>query len=410
MTFAARAWILALALSGAARALPPDQVFERAAPNLWVLRTLDPNNQTFSHGTAVAIAAGKAVTSCTVLVRAFKQELLRDKLVLPATLEFRDEARDLCQLDVPGLQAAEPVRAAPRMGQRVFAIGYERGAEAVIVDGLFSRVREAGTDAERIQTTVPTSGGLLGAGLYDEEARLLGVVTASPRDAAGAVFALPAKWLADLPERGRAVLAARAAGAATKGTAGGLPAIGATWNYRYQDLRFANTQHFTLKVLGVDGTTIRESYTLSAGGASRGSEVSAGEMRFVTRRLGAERYALEFAPYLLAKAGLDTQVPSSAAKSEYPGASLMAWIVNVRQIGWEDVTVQAETFKALRIEVAGLRNLPPAGGPPPPVRFLYQAWYAPEVRRYVKIQHQSWTQRAEIYASDLVELVAHKLD
>lgn len=412
MKIAARASILALLFSGAAHALPPDQIFERAAPGVWALRALDANNQLFNHGSAVAIAAGKAVTSCSLLSRASRLELHRDKTVHAAKLEFPDVARDLCQLDVPGLQAPEPSRAVPRMGQRLYVIGYERGAEAVIAEGLFSRVRDAGTDAERIQTSVPASGGLVGAGLYDDEARLLGIVSASASDAAGAIFALPAKWLAELPERGRAVLAARAAGVAAKGDEGGLPAAGNSWTYRFQDLRFPNSQTFTLKVLGVDGRTVQEGYAPGAdsGRVSKPTIVSVDEMRFFTRRLGAERYALEFAPYLLARIGADGQVYASAAKSEYPGSTQSAWTVNVRQMGWEEVTVPAGNFKALRIDVAGRRGNPVGSFVTWPNRFLYKAWYAPEVRRYVRVQHQAWSSNGTLYSSDMVELTSHKAD
>lgn len=400
--------IPALALSGAAHALPPDQIFERAAPGVWALRAFDANNQLLNYGSSVAIAAGKAVTSCSLLTRANRIELHRDKMVYAATLEFPDALRDLCQLDVPGLQAPEPLRAAARMGQRVYVIGYERGAEAVIAEGLFSRLREADTDAERIQTTVPASDGLLGAGLYDDEARLLGVVAASARDAPGATFALPAKWLADVPGRGPALLAAHAAGMAAKDAAKGLPAIGTTWTYRYQDLRISNTQSFTLKVVGVDGWTVQEVYTPGAGAVSQRSAVSADDMSFVMRRLAAERYALEFAPYLLAKAGVDTEVTSSAAaKSKYLGSSPGSWTVNARRVGWDGVTVPAGTFKALCIEVAGRRLGANVGLT---TRFVYKVWYVPEVRRYVKVQHQSWSANGALYASDLVELDSFKLD
>lgn len=412
MKFAARASILALVVSGATHALPPDQIFERAAPGVWALRALDANNQLFNQGSAVAIAAGKAVTSCSLLSRASRLELHRDKTVHAAKLEFPDVARDLCQLDVPGLQAPEPSRAVPRMGQRLYVIGYERGAEAVIAEGLFSRVRDAGTDAERIQTSVPAPGGLVGAGLFDDEARLLGIVTASASDAAGAIFALPAKWLAELPERGRVVLAARAAGVAAKGDEGGLPAVGTSWTYRFQDLRFPNSQTFTLKVLGVDGWTVQEIYTPGPG-SGRGSQpsiVSADEMHFVTRRLGAERYALEFAPYLLAKTGAGAEVHSSAAKSQYPGSTQSPWTVNVRLMGWEEVSVPAGTFKALRLDVAGRRGNPVGSFAAWTNRFFYKAWYVPEVRRYVKVQHQSWSSNGALYASDLVELASHKVD
>lgn len=162
-------------------ALPPDQVFERAAPNLWALRLIGPDNQSSALGSAVAIAAGKAVTSCSLLPQGGRFALQREKSFVPARLEFSDAARDLCLLDATGLQVQEPARGVARIGQRVYAIGYERGAEITISEGLISRLRDAGTDAERVQTSVPTSGWLLGGGLYDDEARLLGIVTMALR-------------------------------------------------------------------------------------------------------------------------------------------------------------------------------------------------------------------------------------
>lgn len=398
--------VVAALAAARAHALAPDQVFERAAPGLWALRMVGGGSQPQDVGSAVAIAPGKAVTSCALLPRGGRFVLQREKVVLEARLEFSDAARDLCQLDVPGLQAQEPPRVAPRMGQRVYAIGYERGAEMTITEGLVSRVREAGSDAERIQTSVPTSGWLLGGGLYDEEARLLGIAATPPRDTAGVVTAAPARWIAEIAARGRAE-----ATTAKGEPAGILPRPGATWTYSYA-LRGIGSARYNIIVRanGVEGSTVRESIAIG-GGPETPLSVSTDALSFRTLPLPRSQTLVELAPYL----------HSMLVKNEsllwgkltgYPAgnAAMPFWTLTASNQGEEQVSVPAGTFKATKIEVWGKRQAPTGFVTHlsyESIRFRFRAWYVPEVQRYVKLQHETWSLNGQSSADQLMELLSY---
>ena len=389
-----------------ALALPPDQVFERAAPGVWALRLLGADNRPQDIGNAVAVAAGKAVTLCSQLPSGGKLVLQREKASLPATLALTDKARDLCQLDVPGLQVPDSPSAAPRMGQRVYAIGYERGAELTIAEGIVSRLREPGSDRERIQTSVPTSGWLLGAGLYDDEARLLGVTTSSPRDAAGVVVAAPARWLTEISARGGA-----APVAASGGPAFALPQPGATWNYSYAYRGLGPARlNFVVRAVAVEAGIVQESISI-AGLAAQQAPIKADALAFRGLQLPRSQTLVELSPYL----------HSVFAKGEdrlwgtlrgYPSgnAAMPAWVLNVREMGEEQVTVPAGVFKATRIDVIGTRTAPTGFVTHlayESTRFQFKTWYAPEVRRYVRLQHETWALRGDWSGEQTVELLSY---
>lgn len=421
--------LLALA-SLPAHALSPEELFTRVSPSVFFVYGADSSERRLTQGSGVVIAPLRVITNCHVVKDAATVFVRKENVIYLSKVEHRDTKRDLCQLHVPNLSAPAVTLGNSRdlkVGQKVYALGNPKGLEVTLSDGLVSALRGPDGVDPIIQTTAPISPGSSGGGLFDGEGRLVGITTLQRPDGQSLNFALPAEWVAELPERMRLaadeaaqakknkeeqVASLRAGGVAYNPASPDLPTPGATWSYRFQDLKFSNTQTFTLKVLGVDGWTVQEVYTPGAdsGRGSQPSIVSADEMRFVTRRLGAERYALEFAPYLLARIGADGQVYSSAAKSEYPGSTQSAWTVNTRQMGWEEVTVPAGNFKALRIDVAGRRGNPVGSFVTWPNRFLYKAWYAPEVRRYVKVQHQAWSSSGALYSSDLVELASHKVD
>lgn len=390
-----------------AHALPPDQVFERAEPGVWALRLLGADNVPQSVGSAVAIAAGKAITSCAILPRGGRLVLMRAQATLPATLEFADAARDLCQLDVPGLQAPEPPRAAPRMGLRVYAIGYERGVDLTIGEGLVSRIREAGSDGERIQTSVPTSGWLLGAGLYDDEARLLGITTSSARDASNFVAAAPARWLAEVPARGRAAAALAASGAGSA-----LPQPGTTWTYAYTSRGLGGAQfNIVIRATALEAGAVQESVAVD-GTAVQRYRVSADALAFRSVPLPRSQTLVELAPYLhsvFAKG--EERLWGRLAGYPQGNTTLPAWRLHAREMGEEQVSVPAGTFRATRIDVVGTRQVP--GGfvashmALESSRFQFKAWYAPEVRRYVKLQHETWGMRGDWSGEQLIELLSH---
>lgn len=419
-----RVWIAAGAvtcLSAApAHALPPDQIFERVAPAVWSVKAYAAEEKLLASASGIVVAPGKLVTSCQVLARARQVQVRRGNSIYDAKLEHPDVERDLCQLDVPGLTApalavgsARPLKP----GQRLYVVGFARGNEQAIGEGLVSVVSEAGTGKERIQTTVPASPGLLGAGVFDEEARLVGVVTSSPKDAAASAFAVPADWLAELAERGQAALTARSkppAPGSAAAAAAGLPAPGTSWTYAYVERIYGRRQiDMTIRVLRVDGSVVEEAVTTT--GSSSGDirrAINAPESRFVVHALGQAASVTELAPYLLAasagKAPADIGDPGG-----YPIGSpgLPSWFAKATVRGWEQVAVPAGTFRALRVDVTGRRASPIGGRTSFAGRFEMSVWYAQDVNRVIRQEHRVWTSDGispMLASHEVLELAAYR--
>jgi hypothetical protein len=167
-----------------------------------------------------------------------------------------------------------------------------------------------------------------------------------------------------------------------------------------------------VRVLRVDDSLIEESVS-SSGSTSNVARrlVDARNAQFLEHSLGASTSFLELAPYLLIGNGgqAPTPLPSPAG---YPlgGVGLPGWEVSTRVYDWEQVTVPAGTFRALRIEASGRRSGNFSSRATVTGRFRVVVWYAPDVKRYVKLQHQIWSadRIAETQiGEDLVELVSY---
>ena len=200
------------AFASGAQALEPDVLFGRVSPSVWSVRTFDAQERPLRTGTAVVIAPGRLVTTCHVLAKASTFSIRQDNVTYGATLEQPDPRRDLCQIRVANF-TAKPVPIAPagsaKVGQRVYAIGNPRGVENTLGEGLLTGLR-GGDDAEvpLLQSTAAVAAGSSGGGLFDQEGRLLGITSiATPNDGTAGV-AIPASFLADLPLRAEAALAA----------------------------------------------------------------------------------------------------------------------------------------------------------------------------------------------------------
>lgn len=418
------AWkaVCAVVCLGASPALsvPPDQIYERVAPAVWSVKAYTAEEKLLASASGVVVAPGKLVTSCQVLARARLVQLRRGNTIFEAKLEHPDVERDLCQLDAPGLTAPAPAVGSVRTlrpGQRLYVVGFARGNEQSIGEGLVSAHSEAGSSNERIQTTVPASPGLIGAGVFDEEARLVGIVTSSPKDAAASAFAVPADWLAELAQRGQAALAARSkppAPAEAAVAAPGLPAPGTSWTYAYLERIYGRRQiDMTISVLRVNGSIVEEAVTTpgSSSGEARRA-VHAPDSRFVTHALGRGAGITELAPYLLAASG--GKVPADIGNPEgYPIGSpgLPSWLVRATVQGWEQVTVPAGNFRALRIRVAGQRSTPIGSRTSFAGRFEMNVWYAPDVNRIVRQEQKIWTADGispSLAADEVLELTSFR--
>lgn len=236
-------------------ALPPETLFEKLSPSVWVVRTQDGSGRPLALGSAVVIAPGRLITNCHVLARASVVAVSRENVTYGATLEHPDPERDLCQLKVANFHAPAVAVAPPqswRTGARVYAIGNPRGLETTISDGLLSGIRRNESDQiEALQITVPISPGSSGGGLFDVQGRLVGITTSMVRDAQNLNFALPAHWIAEVPERAQLALAKRQAPAG-KATAA-APTGDRVFEYRLRDRTTGNAQVVVYRLDRVEG-------------------------------------------------------------------------------------------------------------------------------------------------------------
>jgi S1-C subfamily serine protease len=398
-----------------AQALAPDRIFERNAPGVWVVRALDAQDKPLASGSGVVASPGTMITSCRLLARAQKIEVRQGNYVFKANLEHPDVERDLCQLHVAGLAAAALGRGATRtlrIGQRVFVVGHLRGSDQSLNDGLVSSLRDADSGAPRILTSVAAATGLLGGGVFDEQGRLVGVAIGSPKDAPNALFAAPVEWIDELPARAKAALAARRsapAGGSAAGTPASpeLPTAGATYRYQWSDRQYGRQQEFKVQVNGVDGWTVHESFA-AAGAPGVASAVNVRDQVFTGRRLAEGKSLLEFAPYLTVQNPVEP-LPLEG-NTNYPTGGLEAWSISTLPMDWGPVVVPAGNYRALRLEIRGSRRTSAANYARGDIieRFELTAWYAPDARRYVKLQHKSWSGLNRQLSDELVELLEYR--
>lgn len=207
-----------------AHALRPAQIFEKAAPS--VVMVTAHNKKSVSQGSGVVIQAQRVITNCHVLGKHERLVVKSGKSELPATLEYMDADRDLCQLVVPGLRA--PVVSTRKLstvkvGEYVYAIGNPEGLERTLTEGLVSAIRN--TDGRTlIQTNASVTHGSSGGGLFDERGKLIGITSSGVKEGVGLNFAVPADFIAGVASRGRAMAGAQPRTSSTQTAATTKPA------------------------------------------------------------------------------------------------------------------------------------------------------------------------------------------
>ena len=221
----------------ATRELPPAAVFGRVAPSIVVIEAALKDGS--SQGSGVVIAPELIVTNHHVIKGAATVQVRQGERHWVATLEALEPQRDLALLRVKGLdlpRVAMRPSSLVTVGERVYAVGAPRGLELSLSDGLLSALRreskspaeavspnKAGSDAAAkvggdtaavLQTTAPVSPGSSGGGLFDAQARLIGIMTFTATGGQNLNFAHPTEWIEAL--RAAAPASASAAAVATK--------------------------------------------------------------------------------------------------------------------------------------------------------------------------------------------------
>ncbi|MGH9396305.1 MAG: trypsin-like peptidase domain-containing protein [Terriglobia bacterium] len=254
---AATLFAIALAVVCAtAAAETPEQIFKRVSPSVVVVESLDGKGSVVTLGSGVVIApkgwfaeldraksearrshsidlSGGLVPAVNLIVT--NRHVIEDGVTYrvgqngkkwPAKLLRVDPDHDLAELSVNGLNAP-PVQvrnsSTLEVGEKVYAIGAPEGLELTISEGLISGLRNFG-QGEVIQTSAAISPGSSGGGLFDAEGRLVGITTFYLKEGQSLNFALPAEWIAGLPQRAKAEAAAGAS-ASKQESAWGLTSL-----------------------------------------------------------------------------------------------------------------------------------------------------------------------------------------
>lgn len=195
------------ALAFDASALEPEAIFKRVSPAVWTVKA-DRGNGVFSVGSAVAVTPAALVTACHVVDGAVSAVVSQGAATITVSLITRDPdpSRDLCVLNTSTLFQLPAVEIAPidgvRVGQRVYAIGSPHGLELTLSEGLVSGLRpKAPGQLPIVQTSAAISSGSSGGGLFDDQARLVGVADTVSPGGQNLGFAYPAQWVMELPQR-----------------------------------------------------------------------------------------------------------------------------------------------------------------------------------------------------------------
>jgi serine protease Do len=163
------------------------------------------SNGTVTLGSAVLIGGERLVTNCHVTAAAQSMQIVHDGRSWQAEVETQDLNHDLCILRAPGITGTAAV-AETRLtvGQKVFAAGFPGGNQFAVTAGRIVALHDY-DGAEVIQVSSPFDYGASGGGLFDEDGRLIGILTFKARAGGEFHFALPIAWAKNVdhvePER-----------------------------------------------------------------------------------------------------------------------------------------------------------------------------------------------------------------
>lgn len=179
------------------------EIFESASLSVVVVLKMDASKKIIGLGSGVVIGSEEVVTNCHVIEKAFALAVKIGERRHAAKIKHADWARDVCSLEVSGLNAPAVALGSTKklkVGQRVFAIGAPQGLELTLSEGIVSSLREV-SDARYLQITTPISQGSSGGGLLDEEGQLIGLPTFYLSEGQQLNFAVPVEWIMALPQR-----------------------------------------------------------------------------------------------------------------------------------------------------------------------------------------------------------------
>jgi serine protease Do len=156
------------------------------------------SNGTVTLGSAVLLGGERLVTNCHVTAAAQSVQIIHNGRSWQAEAEAGDSIHDLCILRAAGISGAAAVAAASlTVGQKVFAAGFPGGNQFWVTTGRIVALHDY-DGAKIIQVSSPFDHGASGGGLFDEDGRLIGILTFKARAGGEFHFALPIAWAKNL--------------------------------------------------------------------------------------------------------------------------------------------------------------------------------------------------------------------
>lgn len=211
--------LLAL-LSSLAVAKTPERILAQVSSSVVGVDVIDAHGKSVGQGSGVVIGEGQVITSCQGIKEGAKEakkwQVRQSGRTFNATLQSAAPDRDLCQLNVPRLPApriALGTAGKLEVGQRVYAVGAptegkgQEGWKPLLSEGMVSILRPY-QESQYIQISVTISPGFSGGGLFDNEGRLIGILSHQSIEGQDLTFAMPADWIAALAKPARPVPAA----------------------------------------------------------------------------------------------------------------------------------------------------------------------------------------------------------
>ncbi len=158
----------------------------------------------FAMGSAIQVAPGKLITSCHTTRGASAIFVLHRQGQLPAKAQKSDWRHDVCVLEVPELQGPSAPRVASTklaVGQAVAAIGFDGSYRVNREDGQITALYNF-DDAYVVRTSASFPKGASGGGLFDEQGRLVGILTFRASIDQQLNYAVPTEWIDRLLDPG----------------------------------------------------------------------------------------------------------------------------------------------------------------------------------------------------------------
>lgn len=194
-------------------------------------------------------------------------------------------------------------------------------------------------------------------------------------------------------------------------SASALPHMGESWSYRLSG-KWPTSPKLRFEIV-VQSVTSDGLVT----DALRPLDPGAGPAPEVRRSRGSKPDIIawngignEFSPYLGAYVALAGMDKLRGFPTPDLGQQWTQWYSEATAQGQESVSVPAGTFSAHKIEVWSSRHA--TGGVAQasiePVRVHYLIWYAPQVKRYVKLQRRVTSAASQEIEKDVIELVSHR--